>query len=134
MWPVGHGFSEPLNTFAQGNAGFILEGPWGRGLVANMSGGNLTVAPDGNVWVMQMPMAPDGTRRTIGNPHEIAMSALSENKELTAKFLEMLIFDERNAEMYYGINGQLPTGSLPLLKTGAVGEDAYSQIFVNSLG
>jgi len=131
--PTGHGFSESRNTFAQGNAGFIFEGPWGRGLVDNISGGELTVAPDGDVWVMEMPTAPDGTRRTIGNPHEIAISALSENKELTARFLELLIFDEESTAMYYDINGQLPTGSLPLLQTGAVGEDAYSQIFVNSL-
>lgn len=131
--PVGHGFSESRNTFASGKAGFIFEGPWGRGLVENMSAGALKVAPDGDVWVMEMPKAPDGTRKTIGNPHEITISALSKNKKLTAKLLEMLIFDESNTSMYYDVNGQLPTGSLPLLKKGAVGEDAYSQIFVNSL-
>ena len=131
--PTGQGFSETRNTFAQGNAGFIFEGPWGRGLVDNISGGEMTVAPDGDVWVMEMPAAPDGTRRTIGNPHEIAMSALSKNKDMTAKLLELFIFDETNTAMYYDINGQLPTGSLPLLQTGAVGDDAYSQIFVNSL-
>jgi multiple sugar transport system substrate-binding protein len=132
--PVGHGFSESRNIFAQGNAGFILEGPWGRGLVENMSGGNLKVAPDGDVWVMEMPKAPDGSRKTIGNPHEIAMSSQSKNKDLTTKFLGMLIFDEVNTTMYYDRNGQLPTRSIPLLKKGAVGDDAYSQIFVNSLG
>ncbi len=132
--PVGHGFSESRNTFAQGNAGFILEGPWGRGLTENMSGGKLKVAPDGDVWVMEMPKAPDGTRRTIGNPHEITISALSKNKKLTAKLLEIMIFDNATTDLYYDVNGQLPTGSLPLLKQGAVGSDAYSQIFVNSLG
>lgn len=131
--PVGHGFSESRNTFASGHAGFIFEGPWGRGLVENMSAGALKVAPDGDVWVMEVPKAPDGSRKTIGNPHEITISALSKNKELTAKLLEMLIFDEGNTSMYYDVNGQLPTGSIPLLKKGAVGEDAYSQIFVESL-
>jgi maltose-binding protein MalE len=130
---VGHGHAESRNVFASGRAGVIFEGPWGRGLVENMSGGKLTVTPDGDVWVAPMPMAPDGTRRTIGNPHEITMSSKSKNKALTAAFLDMLIFDEDNTSMYFDINGQIPTSSMPLLMKGAVGEDAYSQIFIASL-
>ena len=131
---VGHGHAESRNVFAAGRAGVIFEGPWGRGLVENMSSGKLTVKPDGDVWVAPMPMAPDGSRRTIGNPHEITMSSKSKNKELTAAFLDMLIFDEENTSMYFDINGQIPTSSMPLLMKGAVGEDAYSQIFIGSLG
>jgi len=130
---VGHSHAESRNVFTAGRAGFIFEGPWGRGLVENMSGGRLKVAPNGDVWVAEMPKAPNGTRRTIGNPHEITISSKSKNKKLTAKLLEMLIFDERFTSLYYEINGQLPTGSLPLLKKGSVGSDAYSQVFVNSL-
>ncbi|MCT8971389.1 ABC transporter substrate-binding protein [Microbaculum marinisediminis] len=131
--PKGHGYSESRNTFGTGHAGFILEGPWGRGLIKNISGGALEVAPDGDVWVMEMPKAPDGTRKTIGNPHEIAMSSQAKDKELTAKLLQLLIFNDEITTMYYDINGQLPTGSVPLLKQGAVGADPYSQLFVNAL-
>ncbi len=131
--PVGHTHNESRNTFSAGRAGFIFEGPWGRGLVENMSGGKLKVAPDGDVWVAEMPKAPNGKRRTIGNPHEITISSKSKNKKLTAKLLEMLIFDEKFTSLYYKINGQLPTGSLPLLKKGSVGSDAYSQVFVKAL-
>jgi len=130
---VGHGHAESRNTFAAGRAGVILEGPWGRGLVENMSGGKMTVAADGDVWVAPVPKAPDGTRKTIGNPHEITMSSKSKNKELTAAFLDMLIFDESNTTMYFDINGQIPTSSMPLLKKGPVGADTYSQIFIDSL-
>ena len=130
---VGHGHAESRNTFAAERAGVIFEGPWGRGLVEDMSGGKMTVAPDGDVWVAPMPMAPDGTRKTIGNPHEITMSSKSKNKELTAAFLDLLIFDEENTTMYFDINGQIPTSSMPLLKKGSVGADAYSQIFIESL-
>jgi maltose-binding protein MalE len=35
--------------------------------------------------------------------------------------------------MYFDINGQIPTSSMPLLQKGAVGADAYSQIFIESL-
>ena len=130
---VGHGHAESRNTFATGRAGVIFEGPWGRGLVENMSGGKMKVAPDGDVWVAPMPKAPDGNRRTIGNPHEITMSSKSKNKELTAAFLDMLIFDESNTTMYFDINGQIPTSSMPLLKAGSVGADDYSQVFIASL-
>lgn len=130
---VGHGHAESRNTFAAGRAGVIFEGPWGRGLVENMSGGKMKVSADGDVWVAPMPKAPDGNRRTIGNPHEITMSSKSKNKKLTAAFLDMLIFDESNTSMYFDINGQIPTSSMPLLQKGAVGEDAYSQIFIQSL-
>lgn len=130
---VGHGHAESRNTFAAGRAGVILEGPWGRGLVENMSGGKMKVSPDGDVWVAEMPKASDGSRRTIGNPHEITMSSKSKNKKLTAAFLDMLIFDESNTSMYFDINGQLPTSSFPLLKKGAIGADAYSQVFISSL-
>lgn len=131
--PVGANHNESRNTFAAGRAGVFFEGPWGRGLAENMSGGKLVVAPDGDVWVAPMPKAPDGTRRTIGNPHEITISSKSKHKELTAKFLDMLIFDEGNTAMYFDINRQLPTSSIPLLKKGAVGADEYSQIFIESL-
>ena len=131
---VGHGHAESRNTFSSGRAGVIFEGPWARGLVENMSGKKLKVAADGNVWVAPMPKAPNGKRRTIGNPHEITMSSKSKNKKLTAAFLDMLIFDEDNTTMYFDVNGQLPTSSMPLLKKGAVGSDAYSQIFIGSLG
>lgn len=131
--PVGNGFSESRNIFAQGNAGFILEGPWGRGLIRTMTDGEMTTALDGDMWIMPMPVSPDGTRRTIGNSHEVVISSKSKNKELAAKFLEMLIFDERNTAMYFGVNSQLPTGSLPLLTTGDLAEDAYAQSFVESM-
>lgn len=131
--PVGHSHSESRNTFAAGRAGVILEGPWGRGLVETMSGKKMKVAPDGNVWVAPIPKAPDGTRKTIGNPQQIAISSKSKNKKLAAAFLDMLIFDESNTTMYYDLSSQLATSSTPLLKKGAVGADAYSQIFVGAL-
>ena len=74
---VGHGHAESRNTFSAGRAGVIFEGPWGRGLVENMSGKKLMVAADGDVWVAPMPKAPNGKRRTIGNPHEITISSKS---------------------------------------------------------
>ena len=131
--PVARRRCASRNAFAQGNAGFILEGRRGRGRVERMSGGDLTVAPDGDVWEMEMQMPPDDGRKTIGNPHEMAMPALLEKTALTAKVPETLIFDEKTAAMHCDVNGRLPADSLPPLKAGAVGEDEHSQVFVISL-
>ena len=91
--PVGFGFAETRTLFAQERAGFIFEGPWGRGLVKNMSDGKLTVEPKGDVWVAQMPAAPDGTVKTIGNPIVATVSSKSKNPELAVDFIRTVLFD-----------------------------------------
>ena len=131
--PSGFTIDETRNTMAAGRAGFIFEGPWGRGLFNNLSGGAITTAADGDIWAAQMPMSPSGTRRTIGNPHEITISAGSENKEMAAEFIRHVIFDPEITTAYFEASSQLSTGSLPLLTSGVMGEDAYTQLFVEAL-
>ena len=72
--PAGFSIDETRNTMAAGRAGFIFEGPWGRGLFDNLSGGKIKTAADGDIWVAPMPADPSGKRRTIGNPHQITIS------------------------------------------------------------
>ena len=86
---------------AQGRAGFVFEGPWGKGLFRDLSGGKMTTAADGDVWVAPMPAAPDGSRRTIGNPHVITISAKSPEKKLAADFIRYVIFDPEFTQLYY---------------------------------
>jgi multiple sugar transport system substrate-binding protein len=131
--PAGFSIDETRNTMAAGRAGFIFEGPWGRGLFDNLSGGEMTTAPDGDVWVALMPKAPDGSRRTIGNTHQIAISKGSDNKELAAEFIRYVIFDPAFTETYFETSGQLSTANTELLTSGAMGDDAYTQVFVDAL-
>lgn len=131
--PSGFTIDETRNTMAAGRAGFIFEGPWGRGLFTNLSGGEITTAPDGDIWAAPMPANADGERRTIGNPHEITISAGSEHKDLAAEFIRHVVFDPEITTSYFEASSQLSTGSMDLLTSGAMGEDAYTQVFVEAL-
>lgn len=131
--PAGFSIDETRNTMAAGRAGFIFEGPWGRGLFANLSGGAMTTAADGDIWVAPMPQDADGNRRTIGNTHQITISAGSDNKELAAEFIRYVIFDPEFTDAYFEASEQLSTANLELLTSGKMGADAYTQVFVDVL-
>jgi multiple sugar transport system substrate-binding protein len=131
--PVGFGFAETRTLFAQERAGFIFEGPWGRGLVKNMSDGKLSVEPDGDVWLSQMPAAPDGSVRTIGNPIVVTVSSKTKNPELAVDFIRTVLFDKDITDEFFTSSGLLPSSSMDVLSTGIVGDDAYAQLFVDAL-
>ncbi len=132
--PAGFSIDETRNTMAAGRAGFIFEGPWGRGLFSNLSGNKITTAADGDIWLAPMPAAPDGKRRTIGNPHEIAIYKNSKNKKLAAEFIRYVIFDPGFTDAYFKASQQMSTADMSLLTSGSMGADAYTQIFVAALG
>ena len=131
--PVGFGFAETRTLFAEERAGFIFEGPWGRGLVKNMSGGKLSVEPDGDVWLSQMPAAPDGSVRTIGNPIVVTVSSKTKSPELAVDFIRTVLFDKDITDEFFTSSGLLPSSSMDILGTGIVGDDAYAQLFVDAL-
>lgn len=131
--PKGFSVGETRNLMAAGKAGFILEGPWGRGLFNNLSGNTLKTAPDGDIWVAPLPSAPDGSHRTIGNSHVIAISSQAEDKKLAADFIRLILFDQEITDNYYKRSDQVSTSSLTLLSTGPMGEDAFTQSFVSEL-
>jgi len=131
--PAGFTIDETRNTMANQRAGFIFEGPWGRGLFHNLSGGTVTTAADGDIWLAPMPKSPSGDRNTIGNPHEITIFSGSENKRLAAEFIRHVIFDPEVTDAYFLASQQLSTADMELLTSGNMGADAYTQIFVEAL-
>jgi len=131
--PVGFGFAETRTLFAQERAGFIFEGPWGRGLVKSMSDGKLTVEPNGDVWASQMPAAPDGSVKTIGNPIVASVSSKSKNPKLAVDFIRTILFDREITNEFFTSSGLLPSSSMDILGSGLVGNDAYAQLFVDAL-
>lgn len=131
--PEGFSVGETRNLMASGKAGFILEGPWGRGLFNNLSENSVKTAPDGDIWVAPLPPAPDGSHRTIGNSHVIAVSSKAEDKERAAAFIKLILFDKEITAKYYELSDQVSTPSIPLTSEGAMGEDAMTQVFVKEL-
>lgn len=93
----------------------------------------MTVAPDGDVWVSQMPGAPDGSTRTIGNPIVISVSSKSDQAEKTVDFIRTALFDTEVTDAFFISSGLLPTSNMDILRSGIVGESAYAQYFVEAL-
>ena len=131
--PNGFGIQESRTVFGQGRAGFMFEGPWAKGLVDSLSGGALTVAADGDVWVAPMPAGPDGQVRTIANTHVLAISEQSQNKELAAEFIEFITTDPEAVTRYYEVSQQMSTAQVDLLTSGDIGADEFTQVFVEAL-
>jgi multiple sugar transport system substrate-binding protein len=128
--PDGFNIQESRNIFSQGRAGFVFEGPWVRGLISNLSGGKLKVAPDGDIWIAPMPAGPDGKVRSIANSNELSISAQSQRKEAAAKFVRFILGDRAAVEYFYETSQQLTTGRLDILRSGKMGQDPYVQAFV----
>jgi len=131
--PNSFGVQESRTVFGQGRAGFMFEGPWAKGLVNSLSEGELTVAPDGDVWVAPMPAGPDGEVRMIANSHVLAVSEQSEHKEIAADFIEFITTDTEAVTRYYEASEQLSTAQIETLTSGDIGEDEFIQVFVNAL-
>ena len=98
-----------------------------------MSDGKLTVDPKGDVWVSQMPAAPDGSIKTIGNPIVATVSSKTKNPELAVDFLRTVLFDREITDEFFTSSGLLPSSSMDILGSGLVGADAYAQLFVDAL-
>jgi multiple sugar transport system substrate-binding protein len=131
--PEFFGIQESRNIFGQGRAGFIFEGPWLRGLVDKLSESKLKIAADGDVWIAPMPASSDGRVRQIENSNMLVMTKQAKNKPLAAKFINFVLSNLPTVEHYYETSSQLTTGRLDILKSGKMGQDRYSQIFVESL-
>ncbi len=131
--PEGFGTAETRTAFSGGHAGFIFEGPWGRGLIQNMSGQKLKVTQDGDVWVAHMPKDPSGNWRTVGNGNQIAIYSKAKDKELAAKFVKFVTHDPKFTDMFFNGTVLIPTPNIDLLTSGAMGADAHTQTFVQAL-
>ena len=131
--PEGFATAETRTAFSNGHAGFIFEGPWGRGLIQNMSGKKLKVSPEGDVWVSHMPKDPSGKWRTVGNGNQIVISSQAKDKHLAAKFIKFVTHDPKFTDMFFKGTVLIPTPNIDLLTSGAMGADEHTQIFVQAL-
>jgi ABC-type glycerol-3-phosphate transport system substrate-binding protein len=121
------------SVFAQGRAGFIFEGPWVRGLVQNLSDGNLTVAEDGDVWVAPMPASAAGEVRQIENSNMLVISEQAEDKELAARFISFVLGNQETVDYFYETSQQPTTGRMDLLTSGMMADDPYVTTFAGTL-
>ena len=131
--PTGLSIAESRNLMGEGRAAFILEGPWGKGMLLNMSGNDLDTGPTSDLWVSMPPAGPDGSARTIGNPHQMAISATATDKERAADVIRFATTDPEFVYDYFKRTSFLTSANIDLLKSGPMGEDEYIQVFVDAL-
>ena len=131
--PEAFNVNETRNLFAQGRAGFIFEGPWAKGLVINIAGDKYKFAPDGDMWVAPMPAAPDGKVYQTANHNSLVIPAGAKNKEAAVKFIRHMVENPAVVEYSFETSKLLSSGKMSLLRSGKMGQDEWTQMFVNTL-
>ncbi|MBN9306693.1 MULTISPECIES: extracellular solute-binding protein [unclassified Devosia] len=117
------------NLFAQGRAGFIFEGPWIGGIVANISGGALKVGKDADVWMANMPASDGKSPRDLDNSNMLVLTKKGADNPAAAAFVDFIISDPQAVEYFYETSNQLTTGRTDLIGAGKMGQDPYVQAF-----
>lgn len=86
------------NIFANGQAGFIFDGPWLRGIMEAKTDGKLQSGENFKAYIM--PPGVSDKSKTIANNHVLVMFKESENKEESLKFMKHLIQNKNIANTY----------------------------------
>jgi multiple sugar transport system substrate-binding protein len=118
------------SLFAQGRAGFELDGPYIRGLVKTMSDGKLQFGTDKDAWVVPALQGMDGKTRAIGGSNVLAISNQSKNKQAAAIFVRFLLDDPDSVNYFYETSQQITTSNLDVINNGPMGKDEYLQQYI----
>jgi maltose-binding protein MalE len=120
------------SLFAQGRAGFELDGPYIRRLVKTMSDGKLQFGPDKDARVVPPLQGMDGKTRMVGGANVLAISNQSKNKQAAAIFIPFLLDDPDAVNFFYQTSQQITTANLDVIRTGPMGSDDYLQRYIKA--
>ena len=120
------------SLFAQGRAGFELDGPYMRGLVKTMSDDKLKFGTDKDAWVVPALQGLDGKTRMVGGANVLAISNKSKNKQAAATFVRFLLDDPDAVNYFYQTSQQITTSNLDVIRNGPMGSDAYLQLYIKA--
>ncbi len=126
--PVGEGVRAVRELQAQGNVGFILDGPWMQGWFRALSGSNKL---DDKYIAGLMPKAADGNRYGIANNHVMAVAEQSKNKEAAVEFIKFFTQDEGMNEIFHNDFGFIPINR-SLHMTDTYTEDPFFAPFIKA--
>jgi multiple sugar transport system substrate-binding protein len=120
------------SLFAQGRAGFELDGPYIKGLVKTMSDGKLQFGPDKDAWVVPALQGMDGKTRIVGGANVLAISKQSKNKQAAAIFVRFLLDDPDSVNYFYETSQQITTSNLDVIRNGPMGRDPYLKQYIDA--
>lgn len=108
--PLGVAVRETRMYWAQGNMGFLIDGPWMRGVTRELSGRGEKADAD---WIAgPIPNGPGNANgRTLHVPHVVAVAKSSKHADIAAKLIRYEISDPEVAKVFY-----LQYGGIPVMK------------------
>ncbi len=92
--------------FAAGRLAFMIDGPYGRGHLRQLSGQGRDF--DARYGVAALPPGPSGRSESVLLSHALAISRQARNPELAYRWIEFLCTDERTAGLYFEQFGMIP--------------------------
>jgi len=119
--------------FANERVGFMLEGPWIKGILDSLS-------PKGEAfrdeWIAApMPVGPaitEQTGYTHPSTHAMIMSRQTENPEEVYKFMKFIATDPRITRPWFNSTGLLPVAKSQITEWEEL-RDPYNQAFLNQM-
>jgi len=111
-------------TFSQGRAGFIFDGPWLRGMLRDITGGDEV---DDMYVPVTVPRGWDGTNWSISNYSDMVVLSGSKKKDAAFRFLEFMTSDEELVKRLHEVMGLMPAAYDMLAQPWA--EDPYLEAF-----
>lgn len=131
--PKGASVEETRSLMAEGRAGYILEGPWGAGLMTNLSGGKMKTGPDADYWVTTIPADLKGNVRGIANDHVLVVSKGTKDLEGALTLLRYMTSDPDFASFAYQETKFMTSANTDILSQGPLASDDYIQVHVDAL-
>jgi multiple sugar transport system substrate-binding protein len=129
----GLGIREIRVIFAQEKLGFMLEGPWIRGILRGLNPRQEEFDKDWALAPIPKGSAiPDDVPYGYSNPssHMLVLSKDSKNKEAAWKYMEFLISDTEITKTYYQDTGLMPT-RISLLNDPIYKDDPFVRQVLN---
>jgi multiple sugar transport system substrate-binding protein len=129
----GLGIREIRVIFAQEKLGFMLEGPWIRGILRGLSPRQEEFDKDWALAPIPKGSAiPNDVPYGYSNPssHMLVLSKDSKNKEAAWKYMEFLISDPEITKTYYQDTGLMPT-RISLLNDPIYKDDPFVRQVLN---
>jgi len=138
--PLGQTVHDSRNLFAQGNYGFVHDGPWLRGILRNITGQDKDKPADPSKYIdnmyvtVMMPVGATGERTGHANQncHAVFAKAGDKEKAEAVKYLKWRSTDSWVLNQRFDMTGMMPA-SIPVLSKPKFQDDSFLKPFANNI-
>ena len=136
--PLGQTVHDTRNLFAQGNYGFVHDGPWLRGILRNITGQDKEKPKDpakyiDNMYVtVRMPVGATGERTGHANQTCQGVFSKAKNKDEIVKYLKWRSTDPWVSDQRFDMTGMMPASG-KVLAQPKYQNDTFLKPFANNI-